>query len=320
MIDRRLNVTLRQLRVLLAVADHGGFSAAGDAIGMTQPAVSQAIGALESTLGLRLLDRTTRAVTLTQAGAALAGPLRRVLDELQAVLGETQALATQAKGIVRIASAPTISAGLMPRCLSASAARWPQIELVLQDQVQRLALENLRRGDVDFGVLVEIDDAPDLVQQSILEESFLVVCRDGHALAQAASVRVKALEGEALVLLDHTSGSRPLIEQALHAHGIRPRVVQNVGNVNTAFRMVAEGIGVSIVPSLALPLPQGAHLRALPLQPAMTRHVVLAAARNRSLSPVAQRIWDLIAEVSQRDHGIAPRRVVPTKARRVRKR
>lgn len=297
-----MNVSLRQLQVLLAIADEGGFARAGDAIGLSQPAVSQSIRALEAELGLKLLDRTTREVLLTPAGEALVGPLRRVMGDLQELLARTQALGAQARGVVRVASAPTVSAGLMPRCLSVAQQRHPDIQVLLTDQAQRLALESVRSGAVDFAVVVGGEQMDDLDQQPVFEEGFVLVCPAGHALAARTRVPLAALAGQPLVLLDHTSGSRPLIDEALRAlpaaRGTPARVVLDVGNATTAFRMVAEGLGLSILPALSLPLPDGQALRAVPLHPPLRRRIVLVARRNRSLSPAAQRIWSMVAELA----------------------
>src|SRR6187431_854776 len=112
-----MNVTLRQLRVFLAVAGERNFSRAGDAVALTQPAVSRAILELESQVGLKLLDRTTREVVLTDAGQSLAARLERVLDELDQTLLDVRGMASARRGKVRVASSPTLSAQLMPACI-----------------------------------------------------------------------------------------------------------------------------------------------------------------------------------------------------------
>ena len=104
-----MNVTLRQLRVFRSVAEGRNFSRAGDQVGLTQPAVSRAILELESQLGLKLLDRTTREVTLTEAGQSLAARIDRVLDELDQSLQDVAGLASAQGGKVRVASSPTLS-------------------------------------------------------------------------------------------------------------------------------------------------------------------------------------------------------------------
>ena len=131
------NITLRQLRVFLAVAELRNFSRAGDRMGLTQPAVSRIIHELESQVGLALVNRTTRLVELTQAGRSLAAKLERPIDDLELALGDIQDLTGQRRGTVRVGSSPTLSAQLMPACIAESARRWPDLRLQLLDRVQQ---------------------------------------------------------------------------------------------------------------------------------------------------------------------------------------
>ena len=290
-----MNISLRQLKVFLAVARTRNFSRAGGQIGLTQPAVSRCIRDMEDELGLRLLDRTTREVELTEAGVKLSGALDRLLEELEGVLLETRSAGEQHRGKVRVASAPTLSAGLMPEYISASARQYPGINLVVRDQSQRQVLDSVRGGEVDFGLAIEPQQAEDLHTQRILSDWFCLVCRADHPLARRKQVPWSALNGEKLVLLDYSSGSRPLIDRALAAKRLRIEVVQEVGHLSTAFRMVEVGIGLSVVPALFLPFPQSG-LVARPLQPRVQRGVMLVRRRNRSLSPAAEAVWRLIEQ------------------------
>jgi DNA-binding transcriptional LysR family regulator len=298
-----MNITLRQLRVFQAVAEGRNFSRAGDRIGLTQPAVSRSIVELEAQLGLKLLDRTTREVVLTEAGQSLALRLDRVLDELDQALAEVHGMAGARRGKVRVASSPTLSANLMPACIAECARRDPDIDLVLLDRIQQDVLDSVRAGEVDFGVVVEPPATDDLHCEAILDDPFCLVMPPGHRLAARASVRWSVLEGEPLVLLDHASGSRRLIDEALARHGARCEVRQQVGHPTTAFRMVEQGIGISVMPAMAMP-PMG--LPALvvrPLVPKVQRSIMLVHRRNRAPAPLAQRVWELIAETAARREG-----------------
>jgi len=299
-----MNVTLRQLRVFRAAALERNFSRAGDAVGLTQPAVSRSILELESQLGLKLLDRTTREVVLTEAGASLAARLERVLDELDQALQDVSGMASGRRGKVRVASSPTLSAHLMPACIAACARREPDIELVLLDRVQQDVLDSVRGGEVDFGVVIEPSSADDLQAEAILVDPFVLVVPPGHALARRRAVRWTELAERPLVLLDHSSGSRRLIDDALRAHGVEPRVAQQLGHPTTVFRMIEAGIGIGVMPALAAP-PRGlAPLRVLPLAPRVQRRVMLVHRRNRVPSPLAQRVWRLIADVARDGDGV----------------
>lgn len=291
-----MNVTLRQLQVFLSVVHTRNFSRTGDLIGLTQPAVSRSITELESQLGLQLVNRTTREVELTEAGHSLAARLPRVLDELDATLLDVAGMATERRGRVRVASSPTLSANLMPECIALCHERHPGMELVLLDRVQSATLASVLSGEVDFGVVIDPEDHEALSCETILAEPFLLACPHTHRLAAKKTVNWTDLNGESLVLLDHASGSRRLIDEVLSRLGVQCTVAQEVGHSTTIFRMLEAGLGVSVIPQLALP-PQGlADLCVRALTPRMDRHVMLVHRRNRALSPLAQTAWQLVRE------------------------
>ena len=294
-----MNVSLRQLRVFRAVAEQASFSRAGDQLGLTQPAVSRAVRELEQALELRLLDRTTREVVLTDAGQRLLPKLARALGELDEVLLAARKEGGQAMGSVHVASSPTLSASLMPAIIAACRQRHPLLQLHLQDQVQRLNVAAVRGGEADFGLVVEPEPGDDLWQEEVLVDDFWLVCRADHPLAAGAGAAWRQLDGEPLVLLDDSSGSRPLRDQLLLRHGLDCPVAQQLGHSNSVFRMVAAGIGVSISPGLAMPLPAGCGLVARPLLPRASRRIVLIRRRNRTLSPAAESLWRRVLAMRQ---------------------
>ena len=297
-----MNVTLRQLRVFQSVARTRNFSRTGEAVGLTQPAVSRSISDLERALGLRLLDRTTREVAVTEAGRSLSARLDRALDELDTVLSDVAGLADADGGKVRVASSPTLSAYLMPACIAHCARVAPRVRFLLLDRIQQDVLASVRDGEVDFGVVVEPPDVDDLHCEPILRDPFVVVMRPSHRLAQGsrgtrdAGVRWKSLDGEPLVLLDGASGSRRYVDEALARHGAACKVEQELGHPTTVFQMVEAGIGLTVMPRLAVPpggLP-GLSVRAL--APRLERTVMLVRRHDRALSPVAERVWGIVSE------------------------
>ncbi|MEO9386888.1 LysR family transcriptional regulator [Chromobacterium phragmitis] len=301
-----MNFTLRQLRAFCMVAEHASFSRAGDELNLSQPAVSRTVRELEQALELRLLDRTTREVALTSTGARLLPKLRRALAELDEVLDETRKEGEQGLGSVHVASSPTLSASLMPAIVAACRERYPQLGLSLHDQVQRLNVAAVRGGEVDFGLVVEPEDCEDLEQETVLTDDFWLVCPADHRLAARERVAWRQLDGEALVLLDGSSGSRPLIDRLLREHGLDCPVAQQMGHSHSVFRMVAAGIGVSVSPGLAMPLPEGCGLTARPLVPRAGRRIVLIRRRKRTLSPAAERVWCLVLEMRKLLETLAP--------------
>ncbi|WP_438393297.1 LysR family transcriptional regulator [Caballeronia sp. DA-9] len=298
--SRSLNVTLRQLRVFIEVAKLQSFSRAGDEIGLTQSAVSRCVRELEAELGLKLVDRTTREVQLTDVGTNLVGSVSRLMLDLDEALREIRDLGQQKRGRVIVAASPTVACRLMPPVISACMSEFPLISLGLRDDLQADVIRKVKSGEVDFGVAIGPVAHDDLHGEVVTTDSFCAVVRRDHAFASAREVQWKALSGERLVMLDHASGSRPIIDAVLRDQGVLADVVQELGHSATVFGLVEAGVGISVLPWLALPLPADSSLVALPLVPRIERTVELVRRRDRSLSPAAESVWALIARLPRR--------------------
>jgi len=293
---KQMNYTLRQLRVFVAVAQHGSFSQAGQIIGLSQSAVSHSIKELEAEMGIRLLDRTTREVILTHAGQQLANRLERLLEELNTTMLDARSFGQQRSGTVRVAASQTISAHLMPQCLAASQLRYPEIKVMLRDRPQQWVLQSVRDAEVDFGIVVGPLTAGEFESQPILDEPFLLLCRQDDELAQEETIRWQRLSGRTMVLQDYASGSRVLIDEALKQQQVEAEIVQEIGHPTTLYPMVEAGIGISILPALALPLPAGRPLLVRRLLPEINRTLMLIRRKNRSLTPAAEVIWQEVRQ------------------------
>mgnify|MGYP001592858136 CR=1 FL=1 len=299
-----MHVTIRQLQVFLTLSQCHSFSQTGHTLGLTQSAVSRAMVELEGQLNVRLLDRTTREVLLTDAGQLLAQRAAPLLQELADCLAEVADVGHAARGQVRVASSPTLSAALIPACIAACAQQLPQVQLQLIDRLQQEVLAQVRSGEAHIGLVVEPPELADLEHITLLHDPFVAVLPAQHALvrsqADGATIALQwhQLQGQSLVLLDHASGSRRLMDAALLSHGCGPDscpVVQEVGHVTTAFRMVEAGIGISIMPRLAIP-PQGLPgLLIARLSPQIERAIMLVRRRQRSLPAAAQAVWNVMA-------------------------
>ena len=291
-----MNYTLRQLRTFVAVAQHGSFSQAGQAIGLSQSAVSHSIKELEAEMGVRLLDRTTREVLLSEAGQQLATRLERLLEELNTTLLDVRSYGEQRSGTVRVAASQTPSAHLMPQCLASSQLRYPDIRVILHDRVQQWVLQSVRNAEVDFGIVIGPLQDADFDSEEILQEPFLLLCHQDDALAQVPQAQWSMLAGRAMVLQDYASGSRLLVDAALQRLALNVQVVQEIGHPATLYPMVEAGIGISILPAMALPLPSGRKLTVRRLYPEINRSLMLIKRKNRSLTPAAEAIWQEVRQ------------------------
>lgn len=291
-----MNYTLKQLRVFVAVARQGSFSLAGQVIGLSQSAVSHSIKELEAEVGVRLLDRTTREVQLTPAGKQLASRLMVQLEELNNTLLESGRYSGQRSATVRVAASQTISARLMPLCLARAQSLFPDIRLLLQDSVQQSVLQSVLNATADFGIVIDPQNSDEFECQPILKDPFLLLCRHDDPLVNVADIQWGDLQSRDLVLQDYASGSRVLIDSVFSRQRFSVRVVQQVGHPVTLYPMVEAGIGISILPALALPLPAGSMLAVRRLYPEVSRTLMLIRRKNRSLSPAAEVIWQLVSE------------------------
>ncbi len=290
-----MNISLRQLRAFLAVARQRHFRRAADHLHLSQPAVSRHIADLEAELGVRLFDRNTREVVPTEAGRYLESAIERVLDELEGVLGHVHSEGERRRGKVRVASVPTLSASLMPSCIADCAREYPELTIQLHDQAQTLVLDSVRGGEVDFGIAIDPPEGGDFDCETILRDPFHLACRPDHPFARLKTVSWKKLQGQPLILLDYSSGSRRLIDHALRKYDIDADVVQQTGHTHTAFRMVEAGLGITITPALASPPPS---LAMRPLTPTEHRNVMLIHRHHRSLSPLAALVWNRLRELA----------------------
>lgn len=290
-----MNITFRQLRAFLAVANLGGFTRAADRIGLSQSATSITVRELEDELGVRLLDRTTRQVRLTDAGAMLAATGTRLMSELDACLHEIHDIGAQRKGRVLVACVPSVASSLMPAWLLAAQQRLPNVQVVLYDDAATEVIRRVQLGEIEIGIAGGVEPAPGLHYCALRSDPMHLVCPRDHPLARKRVVRWSDLAGQKVVMLGSTSGSHEMIRQHLEKQKIAVEIVLELAQPNSVLSMVDAGMGLSIMPSLAASSKQHPDLVAKPLGPPELRRAIIAMRReDRSLSPAAQALWDLI--------------------------
>jgi len=184
----------------------------------------------------------------------------------------------------------------MPQCLAASQLNYPEIKVMLRDRPQQWVVQSVRNAEVDFGIVVGPLATDEFESQPILDEPFLLLCRQDDPLAQAEAIRWQRLSGRTMVLQDYASGSRVLIDEALRQQRVEAEIVQEIGHPTTLYPMVEAGIGISILPALALPLPAGRPLTVRRLLPEINRTLMLIRRKNRSLTPAAEAIWQEVRQ------------------------
>ncbi|WP_158904009.1 LysR family transcriptional regulator [Burkholderia sp. L27(2015)] len=291
------NISLRQLKIFVTVARKASFTRAADEFGLTQSAVSRCIRELEDELHLRLFDRTTRQVALTQAGHYLVARVSPLLEEIEATLRDSHGAQDGQRGVVHVSSSPILSSILMPSCIAGCRNTYPNISLVLKDKAQPHVLESVRSGETDFGVVIEPPEADDMLTEPLFFDPFCVVLPVNHPLAANPVIEWQDLTGLPLVTLDDDSGSRPKFDYALAVHGVPRGAVQELAHASAVFRMVEVGLGLGVVPTLTLSLLESQRLVVRPLQPEIRVAIMLVRRKGRSLRPNATAIWAQLAHL-----------------------
>ena len=266
------------LRVLLAVAEHGSFTAAAAALGYTQSAVSRQVATLELAAGQSLFDRRRSGAQLTAAGSRLLPRARRILDDLDAALADVQATRS---GRVRLGTFPTAAAALIPDALVQLRADHPELIVSVREATTPALVRSIRAGTLDLALVAQSPpyrpfdaESPVLEVSTLVERDLVVAVGPGHPLAGRRAVDVEELAGQVWVASTREGGDSVMGVWP----GLRERaeVRYVVRDWLAKLRLVAEGLAVTTVaPSLARQLPRGVQMVAVRGEPLETRRLSL---------------------------------------------
>jgi DNA-binding transcriptional LysR family regulator len=291
-------IDLDQLRTFVAVAEAGGLSRAADALHLSLPAISRRLTALEDELGIALLERSTRRVTLTQTGREFLPRARRLLDELEESLLGIRETAARRRGVVTLACIPTAAYYFLPVTLAAFARRFPEVRVRVMDLSADGVSDAVATGGAEFGIGMPGVPHPEVEFRPLRQDPFVVACRRDHPLAaRRGPLRWQDLENERLVGVSRRSGNRLILDRALLPRGISPNWRYEAEHLSTSLGLVEAGLGVAVVPRLALP--RGAHpvlVMRLLIDPLVERATGLILRRGFEPAPAAHALLDLLAE------------------------
>lgn len=293
-----LNFDLNDLLAFRAVAELQNFRKAAESINLSQPAFSRRIEKLEDALGVRLLDRTTRSVTLTAVGRDFARKVNDLLDDLDATLLGIRGVSATRMGEVSIACVPSAVYYFLSKVIRRYHEVYPKIRVRILDASANEVLEAVSRGQADFGLNFIGSQEPDIDFQPLLEERFVAACRRDHPLARERSVAWSDLRRYDFISVSQSSGNRVLLDQALASLRERPQSIYEVQHVTTTLGLVEAGLGVAAVPSMAMPDEDHPLLVSVSLSdPVVKRTVGVIRRKGRSLSPAAQQLHAFLMEM-----------------------
>jgi LysR family hydrogen peroxide-inducible transcriptional activator len=244
--------TLRQLEFLCAVADNGSFSKAAEACHVTQPTLSAAIKEIEGLLNVQLIEREARGASLTQAGTAAVERARSILSDTADLVSAAQQAGAPLSGAFRLGAIPTIAPFLLPKTLKALRAAHPSLKLYLrEDQTDRL-LEALRARKLDAALIALPWEASGVETMDLGEDEFLLVAPTGHDLAERSDLKSSDLQDEDILLLEDGHCLRDHALSICRLPSKRDGADVTATSLPTLVHMVAGGLGVSLLPRLAI--------------------------------------------------------------------
>ncbi|MFH9492200.1 MULTISPECIES: hydrogen peroxide-inducible genes activator [Streptomyces] len=273
--------SLSQLRAFAAVAEHLHFRDAAAAIGMSQPALSGAVSALEVALGVQLIERTTRKVLLSPAGERLAARADAVLSAVGELMEEAEAVRAPFTGTLRLGVIPTVAPYLLPTVLRLVHERYPDLDLQVHEEQTSSLLDGLAAGRLDLLLLAVPLGVPGVSELPLFDEDFVLVTERGHRLGGRSGIPRQVLRDLPLLLLDE---GHCLRDQALDICREAGRtqggpVTTTAAGLSTLVQLVAGGLGVTLLPRTAVTVETGrnealstAHFA----DPAPSRRVALA--------------------------------------------
>jgi LysR family hydrogen peroxide-inducible transcriptional activator len=292
-------VNLRDLSYLVALADLRHFGRAAEACHVSQPTLSTQVRKLEEELGVALVERAPRQVMLTPAGSDIVERARRVLAEV-AQMRETARRTTDPEaGSVRLGMFPTLGPYLLPHVVPGLRARFPRLELLLVEEKTETLVGMLRAGRLDAAVLALPLHDDGLHCEPLFAEPFMLAVPAGHPLADKGELSLKSLAHEHLLLLDDGHCLRDQALEVCSLAGAGEKEGFRATSLETLRQMVAAGVGITLLPMLAVkpPVPPSAAMRLLPFRDPPHRRLALVWRRSSAMSAFLRQVAKVLGEL-----------------------
>lgn len=295
-----MKITIRQIEGFLAVAELGHFSQASRRLNIAQPALSQAIKDLEAELAVRLFDRTTRRVELTEAGEEFRAAAGKIMEELLQAVEHAKGVAEMRRGRLRIAAPPLLAAAVLPQAITEYKALYPDITVELRDVGTEEIVASVREGRADCG-LGTFPPMEDGIQRlALVRDHLMAFCALTHSFADRPVLPWRALVSQPVITLTRQSGIRLLTEVGFEAAERPFKPAYEVTQVSTAIALVEAGLGVAVLPTYAAAAVQDRKVITIPLtEPDLAREVSLIQSATRSSAPALTAFVPIVRRVAQ---------------------
>ncbi|MDO6966511.1 LysR family transcriptional regulator [Rhizobium alvei] len=267
------SVNLKLLQTFLLAAEFGSFRKAADESNRSPSAVSMQIRDLEEQIGISLFIRTPQRVNLTSEGQALFEEIGRAMADVQASLDKLTELAARRKGKIQIACAPTLAASRLGDILATFKLRYPRSIVEVQETPPQAALAMLQQQEVEFYIGPEVPNLNEFQFESIIDDP-LVACVPEELYSGEKKIKLETLARFPLIMLNRKTAVRGLVDRLIQEEGIELKAQYEVENAQTALALACSGLGISIVPGIALGVNVDKRVRVVPLDNPNARRAV----------------------------------------------
>lgn len=293
-------MNLKDLKYLVALADTGHFGRAAERTFVSQPTLSAQLKKLEDYLGVKLVERQPKNVQLTDVGKQIVARARRMLQEGDEIVALARNNANPLSGKLKVALIPTIGPYLLPRVMQRIRKALPQLGLMLYEYQTESLLKRLREGEIDLGIIALPADDEGLESRELYREAFTVALPPQHALAQKSTIKVSDLKGETLLLLEDGHCLRDQALEVCSRVDIREPEDFRATSLETLRQMVVAGLGITLMPELAVDSPFGSQ-RGLTVRqftkPAPMRTVGAVWRKTSTRSQAIDAVCDAVRDV-----------------------
>lgn len=293
-------MNLRDLRYLVALAEHKHFGRAAEASFVSQPTLSTQIKKLEDELGVALVERTPRKVLLTEVGREIAQRARDVLNEIEQIRAIARRTLDPESGTVRLGIFPTLGPYLLPHVVPRIRERFPRLELLLVEEKTEVVLRQLREGRLDAAILALPVHDDQLHAEFLFEEPFLLAVPERHELARRKALKLEDLANQSLLLLEDGHCLRDQALEVCHLSGAGEKTGFRATSLETLRQMVAANVGITLLPALAVqpPVAQSENVHLLAFRgDAPSRRIAMVWRKSSAMTGFLKSLAGVIREL-----------------------
>ncbi len=291
-------VEIRHLRYFIAVAQESNFSRAAEKLHISQPPLSQQIRQLEEDLGVTLIERGSRPVSLTEAGKFFFEQAQGIVEHFDEFLAKTQKMGRGEEGTLTVAFVSSSTYELMPRILRTFRKLYPQVNLNLIEKNTPQQLEALKSKQINIGIGRPFSEHEEITSVFIQDETVVVAVPSEHPLSLKKSVSLLSLEKEEMISFylfpEPSFGS--FVMATCRKAGFEPKIAQRTGELQTALGLVAAGMGVALLPA-SVEHTSREGVKYIPLKKPSPTISLVAAYRKDDTSPILQLFLQVIGNL-----------------------